>query len=105
MIGFEESFLDKKALPGDHFKKFHESSIKISNDHQFGLQKKKKKKCLHFESLVLLKQAQLMMSHYLLVQMAYWQDICINKKRNGMNIPVGQKHEMENLFLKHYDFC
>ena len=39
---------DKKALPGDHFKKFHESSIKISNDHQLGQQKKKKKKCLHF---------------------------------------------------------
>ena len=48
LIGFEGSFLDKKALLGDHFKKFHESSIKISNDHQFGLQKKKKKKCLHF---------------------------------------------------------
>ena len=46
------------------------------------------------------KQARLMMSHYLLVQMAYWQDICINKKRNGMNIPVGQKREMEHFFLK-----
>ena len=41
-----------------------------------------------------------MMSHYLLVQMAYWQDIGINKKRNGMNIPVGQKREMEHFFLK-----
>ena len=48
LIGFEGSFLDKKAIPGDHFKKFRESSIKISNDHQLGLQKKKKKKCLHF---------------------------------------------------------
>ena len=48
LIGFEGSFLDKKVIPGDQFKKFHESSIKISNDHQLGLQKKKKKKCLHF---------------------------------------------------------
>ena len=48
LIGFEGSFLDTKALPGDHFKKFDESSIKFSNDHQLGLQKKKKKKCLHF---------------------------------------------------------
>ena len=28
LIGFEGSFLDKKVLPGDRFKKFHESSIK-----------------------------------------------------------------------------
>ena len=34
LTGFEGSFSDKKVLPGDHFKKFHESSIKISNDHQ-----------------------------------------------------------------------
>ena len=48
LIGFEGSFLDKKVLLGDRFKKCHESSIKISNDHQLGLQKKEKKKCLHF---------------------------------------------------------
>ena len=48
LIGFEESFLDKKALLGGHFKKFHESSIKISNENELGLRKKKKKKRLHF---------------------------------------------------------
>ena len=48
LIGFEGSCLDKKALPGGHFKKVHESSIKISNEHELGLQKKKKMKCLHF---------------------------------------------------------
>ena len=41
-----------------------------------------------------------MMSHDLLVQMAYWQVICVNKKRNGMNVPDGKKYEMENFFLK-----
>ena len=51
LIGFEGSFLDKKALPRDHFKKFHESSIKISNDHQFGLQKKKKRNACIFRVL------------------------------------------------------
>ena len=34
LIGFEGSFLDKKALLGGHFEKFHESSIKISNEHE-----------------------------------------------------------------------
>ena len=41
-----------------------------------------------------------MMSHDLLVQMAYWHYIWINKKRNGMDIPDGKKYEMENFFLK-----
>ena len=34
------------------------------------------------------------------IEKTNWQDICMNKKRNGMNIPVGQKYEPENFFLK-----
>ena len=39
--------------------------------------------------------------HGLKIEKANWQDICINKKRNGMNIRVGKKYETENFFLKH----
>ena len=40
--------------------------------------------------------------HGLKIEKANWQDICINKKRNGMNIRVGKKkYEKDNFFLKH----
>ena len=34
------------------------------------------------------------------IEKANWQDICINKKRNGMDFPVGKKYETDNFFLK-----
>ena len=34
-----------------------------------------------------------------------WQDICINKKRNGMIIPVGKVQELKHIFVKQKDFC
>ena len=39
--------------------------------------------------------------HGLKIEKANWLDICITKKRNGMNIRAGKKYETENFFLKH----
>ena len=35
---------------------------------------------------------------------ADWQDICINKKRNDMNIPVGKLYKTENFFSEAITF-
>ena len=38
------------------------------------------------------------------IEKTNWQDICINKKRNGMNIPVSKKISIGELFSEAITF-